>query len=366
MYIYEQKGWPEFSWDHERVNKQLIYVRYIQGILIGAMSGLGFQERDACTLRTLTEDVVKSSEIEGEILDPASVRSSVARRLGMEEAALGKADQQVEGVVDMMLDATQHYEQPLTAERIFGWHISLFPRGRNGFSRIEVGKWRKGPVQVISGGMGREKIHFEGPPPSHVGREMKQFLLWMNEAQEMDGVLKAAIAHLWFVTVHPFDDGNGRIARAIADLLLARSENSVRRFYSLSAQILKERKEYYFHLEKTQKGGLEITLWLHWFLGCLGRAIEGALAGLHTVFSKGKFWKAHASLTFNERQKKLLNLLLDGIQGKLTSSKWAKIGKCSQDTAYRDIKDLLEKGILVKDASGGRSTSYSLFHDCKS
>ena len=366
MYIYEQKEWPKFFWDHESINQKLFELRYSQGLLTGAMSGIGFQEREECTLNILTDDVVKSSEIEGEMLDPSSVRSSVARRLGMEKAALCKVDYNVEGVVEMMLDATQHYEMPLTAERIFGWHASLFPFGRSGFSKIEVGRWRKGPVQVISGRMGREKIHFEGPPAAHIAREMKRFLNWMNETSEMDAVLKAAIAHLWFLTIHPFDDGNGRIGRAIADLLLARSERSSRRFYSLSAQILKERQEYYSHLEKTQKGGLDITFWLHWFLSCLGRAIKGALATLNAVLGKEGFWTAHSSLSFNERQKKMINLLLDGMKGNLELIQMGQNQQMLAGYPYRDIQDLIEKGILVKNASGGRSTHYTLLIDKKS
>ena len=316
--------------------------------------------REETVLQTLTKDVVKSSEIEGEILDQSLVRSSVARHLGMDSVALDIVDRNVDGVVEMMLDATQKFDEPLTKERILGWHAALFPSGRSGFKKIRVGAWRASSIQVVSGSMGKETLHFEGPAAERVDHEMKLFLDWLNNDATVDLVLKAAIAHLWFVTIHPFEDGNGRIGRAIVDMLLARSEKSSHRFYSLSAQIQKERKSYYAILEQTQKGKLDITSWLEWFLSCLGRAIEEALSTLDTVMYKARFWEAFAEVPLNERQRKIINCLLDKFEGKLTSSKWAKLAKCSQDTAYRDILDLVDRGILIKNSEGGRSTSYSL------
>ncbi len=360
MYIYERKNWPAFKWDVEKISDLLTRVRHHQGHLIGGMEAIGFHFSEEIVLQALTQDVIKSSEIEGEILDQGQVRSSVARRLGIESAAVDKVDRHVDGVVEMMLDATQHFDQSLTKKRLFEWHACLFPTGRSGFTKIEVGKWRKGIIQVVSGPRGREVVHFEGPEAKYVDREMEAFLDWLNRNEKIDWVLKAAIAHLWFVTIHPFDDGNGRIGRAIADLLLARSEKSSRRFYSLSAQIQAERKAYYQILEQTQKGNLDITLWLAWFLECLERAIDRALSTLVAIKEKEKIWGALAAVDLNERQRKMINRMLDGFEGKLTSSKWAKIAKCSQDTAYRDILDLVERGILVKNVEGGRSTSYSL------
>jgi Fic family protein len=306
---------------------------------------------------------MKSSEIEGEILDREQVRSSIARRLGVDIGALAPVDRDVEGVVEMMLDATQRFEEPLTRERLFGWHASLFPTGRNGMHRIRIGVWRDdraGPMRVVSGPISKEQVHFEAPSARRVAREMKVFLKWFNRAPETDLVLRAALAHLWFVTIHPFDDGNGRIARTIADMELARSEASPQRFYSMSAQIRLERSDYYAILERTQKGTLDITPWMQWFLGCLDRAFDGAETTLATVLGKARFWQTHAGESFNDRQRRIINRLLDGFEGKLTSSKWAKLGKCSQDTATRDINDLLNRRILAKDAGGGRSTSYSL------
>ena len=362
-YIHELKDWPKFRWSQERLAERLAAVRHRQGRLIGRMEGLGFTLRAEAVLQTLTEEVVKSSEIEGETLDKEQVRSSIARRLGMDIGALTPAERNVEGVVEMMLDATQKFELPLTTERLFGWHAALFPTGRSGMTRIQVGAWRdgsSGPMQVVSGPMGREKVHYEAPAAKKLSREMRAFLAWFNGPETMDPVLKAGIAHLWFVTIHPFDDGNGRIARAIADMALARSENSSQRFYSMSAQIRAERKAYYDVLEATQKGDLDITAWLEWFLGCLNRAFDGAETILAAVFRKARFWELHGREPFNDRQRKILNRLLDGFEGKLTSSKWASLGKTSQDTASRDIDDLVKRGILSKDAAGGRSTSYSL------
>lgn len=360
MYLYQLEKWPNFTWDQEKINALLIPLRHLQGRLIGGMDSVGFHLQEETLLKTLTQDVVKSSEIEGEILDPSSVRSSIARRLGIEVAALDPVDRNVEGVVEMMLDATQKFDQPLIQERLFGWHAALFPTGRSGMSKIRVGEWRKGPVFVVSGRMGKETVHFEAPEAERVEHEMELFLNWINQNTAIDLVLKAAIAHLWFVTIHPFDDGNGRIGRAIADLLLARSENSFYRFYSLSAQIQLQRKEYYDILEKTQKGKLDITPWIQWFFNCLDKAMKSALSTQEAVLQKKRFWEGLAGRPLNERQRRVINLLLDNFQGKLTSSKWAKLTKCSQDTAYRDIVELVNQGILAKSPEGGRSQSYFL------
>jgi len=362
-YIHELKEWPGFRWDEGFVSRRLAPVRHRQGRLLGRMEALGFDLRAEAVLATLTEDVLKSSEIEGEILDKEQVRSSIARRLGMDIGALTPAERHVEGVVEMMLDATQKYDAPLTDERLFDWHAALFPTGRSGMTRIVVGAWRDdgtGPMQVVSGPLGRERVHFEAPAAPRLDAEMSAFLKWFNADEPLDPVLKAALAHLWFVTIHPFDDGNGRIARAIADMALARSDQSPQRFYSMSAQIRLERNAYYGILEATQRGDLDITPWLEWFLNCLDRAIEGAEGTLASVLYKARFWETHRDQTLNERQRSVLNRLLDGFEGKLTSSKWAKLTKSSPDTALRDINDLIAKGILVRDPGGGRSTSYSL------
>ncbi len=360
MYIHELEKWPNFFWNKERVSELLIPLRYQQGLLIGSMESIGFSLREETALQTLTDDVVKSSEIEGVILDQSLVRSSVARHIGMGRAALDPIDRNVEGIVEMMLDATQKFDQPLTKERILNWHKALFPDGSSGFTKIKAGVWRSGSVQVVSGKMGNEIVHFEAPPAEKVDHEIKLFLNWLNNNDPVDLVLKAAIAHLWFVTIHPFEDGNGRIARAIADFVLARSEKSPHRFYSLSAQIQKERKNYYTILEQTQKGNLDITPWIDWFFGCLGRAIQHAMSILDIVIHKAQFWEALKEVSLNDRQRKIINRMLDGFEGKLTSSKWSKITKCSQDTAYRDILNLIDLGILTKNSEGGRSTSYSL------
>jgi Fic family protein len=362
-YIHELKGWPHFRWSQERLAKRFATVRHQQGRLIGRMERLGFTLRAEATLQTRTEEVLKSSEIEGEVLDRDQVRSSVARRLGMDIGALTPADRHVEGVVEMILDATERYDMPLTAERLFGWHAALFPTGRSGMTKITVGAWRNarsGSMQVVSGPIGRERVHYEAPIASRLKKEMRAFLDWFNTENTIDPVLKAGIAHLWFVTIHPFDDGNGRIARAIADQSLARSEKSAQRFYSMSAQIRQERNAYYDILEATQKGDLDITPWLEWFLECLNRAFAGAETILAAVLTKARFWEIHAGVSLNDRQRTIINRLLDGFEGKLTSSKWAMLTKCSQDTALRDIDDLVQRGILTKDAAGGRSTSYSL------
>lgn len=362
-YIHERAGWPGFRWDQARISARLVDVRHRQGRLIGRMEGLGFQLRAEAVLDSLTEEVLKSSEIEGETLDRDQVRSSIARRLGLDIGGLTPADRNVEGVVEMMLDAAQGYDRPLTARRLFDWHAALFPTGRNAMSKIRVGGWRddaKGPMQVVSGPIGKELVHYEAPAADRVRDEMKKFLGWMENDSSTDRVLKAGVAHLWFVTIHPFDDGNGRIARAIADMVLARSERSSQRFYSMSAQIRQERKTYYEILEATQKGELDITRWLEWFLECLGRAFDRAETILATVLDKARFWERFAKVEFNERQREIVNRLLNGFEGKLTTSKWAKLAKCSQDTALRDIEDLIGKKVLVKDSAGGRSTSYSL------
>lgn len=338
-------------------------VRHKQGRLLGKLEGLGFQLREEATLETLTQDVIKSSEIEGESLPIDQVRSSIARRLGIEIAGETTVSRNVEGVVEMMLDATQQYDQALTVERLFGWHAALFPTGRSGMHKISVGSWHddaKGHMQVVSGAMGKERVHYQAPEASRLQSEMEKFLSWFNAPSATDPVLKAAIAHLWFVTVHPFDDGNGRIARAIADMQLARADGSRQRFYSMSAQIQRERNQYYDILESTQKGDMDITPWLLWFLDCLNRAIASSEQNLSGVIRKAKFWEAQQVAILNERQRRMLNKLMDGFEGKLTTSKWAKIAKCSPDTALRDIQDLMEKGILEKEEGGGRSTSYRI------
>jgi Fic family protein len=361
-YIHELKKWPEFSWDQEKIGEKLASVRHRQGRLIGRMEGLGFTLRAETVLQSLTEEVLKTSEIEGEKLDRSQVRSSIARRLGMDIGGLTRADRSVDGIVEMMLDATQKYDALLTADRLLGWHSLLFPAGRSGMNKIRVAKWRDdsdGPMQVVSGPVGKSKIHYQAPDANRLRHEMKQFLTWFNSKESIDAVLKAAIAHLWFVSIHPFDDGNGRIARAVADIALARSEKSSQRFYSMSAQINLERKHYYDMLEATQKGSLDITKWLEWFLDCLGRAFEGAESVLASALKKTRFWEIHDEEQFNLRQRKVLNRILDGFEGRLTSSKWASLANCSQDTANRDIDDLLKRKILARQGAG-RSTNYSL------
>lgn len=361
-YIHELPDWPRFRWNGEVLAQSLAAVRHRQGRLIGHMEALGFNLRQEAVLKTLTEDVLKSSEIEGEKLDSEQVRSSIARRLGMDTGALTPADREAEGVVEMMLDATRHYDTPLTMGRLFSWHAALFPSGRSGMTRIKVGAWRDNtrPMQVVSGPVGREKVHFEAPVVERLGREMQVFLDWFNRLPDTDEVLKAGLAHFWFVTIHPFDDGNGRIARAIADMALARSEKSPQRFYSMSAQIRQERNAYYDILEQTQKGSLDVTPWMEWFLGCLGRAIDGAQTTLSAVLAKARFWESMAGAPLNDRQRLVINRLLDGFEGNLTTSKWAKVAQCSHDTALRDIQDLLERRILARNPGGGRSTSYAL------
>jgi len=363
-YIHQSAQWPAFFWSQEKLAPLLAVVRHRQGRLLGRMEALGFGFQAEASLQTLTLDVIKSSEIEGEQLNPEQVRSSIARRLGMDIAGLIPADRHVEGIVEMMLDATQNYNTSLTGTRLFGWHAALFPTGYSGMQRIVVGGWRDNtpddPMQVVSGPLNRQKVHYEAPASKRLPHEMMLFLDWYNTNNIIDPVLKAAIAHLWFVTIHPFDDGNGRIARAIGDMQLARAEGSTQRFYSLSAQIRNERNAYYDILEQTQKETLDITAWLEWFLGCLDRALTATGDTLDAVMKKARFWETHAGTNFNSRQKMMLNKLLDGFVGKLTSSKWAKMAKCSSDTAIRDINDLVNQGILTKEPAGGRSTSYIL------
>lgn len=361
MYIHQNSKWPEFTWDRLKLADLLTAVRYRQGRLIGHMQALGFSLREEAMLQTLTQEVIKSSEIEGEVLDRDQVRSSLAKRLGIDIAGTVLADRHVEGVVEMMVDATQNFDHPLTSDRLFDWHAALFPTGRSGMHKITVGGWRtgdKGPMQVVSGAIGKEKNHYEAPDAAGLDEEMDVFLDWFNTGQDIDPVLKAALAHLWFVTIHPFEDGNGRIARAIADMQLARADESPQRFYSMSSQIRKERNDYYDTLEKTQKGNMDITAWLEWFLNCLDRALLATSDILANVIEKAKFWEKYVGTSLNERQRTMLDRLLNGIEGKMTSSKWAKMVKCSQDTATRDIHDLIAKGMLQKEEAGGRSTSY--------
>ncbi|MFH1853072.1 MAG: Fic family protein [Candidatus Neomarinimicrobiota bacterium] len=362
-YIYQHADWPNFTWDDGRLLTLLGQVRNLQGKLIGKMEALGFELQSEAVLRTMALEVIKSTEIEGEILNPEQVRSSVARQLGIDISGSVPSNQKIDGVVDMLADATQNFNQPLTKPRLFGWHCALFPTGHSGLNKISVGNWRDdvaGPLQVVSGAIGKEILHFQAPDAAGLESEMDSFIAWFNKTDNLDPVIKAGIAHLWFVTLHPFDDGNGRIARALADMLLARADGMPQRYYSMSAQIRKDRNGYYTILENTQKGTLDITDWLDWFLGCLLNALESSGQILATVIDKHRFWNKNAPQIQNNRQKLLLNKLLDGFDGKLTSSKWAKIAKCSPDTALRDIQDLINKQILRKAEGGGRSTSYEL------
>ena len=362
-YIHQQPGWPDLTWDGETLVEPLAAVRHKQGRLLGKMDALGFEHRAEASLLALTSDVVKSSAIEGEILDTEEVRSSIARRLGLDMGGLSKASRDVEGVVELMLDATQNFSSKLTEERLFGWHAALFPTGRSGMSRIAVGRWRPpeaGAMQVVSGPFGREKVHFEAPTADWVETEMKRFLEWFNAPPLIDPVLRAAVAHFWFVTIHPFEDGNGRIARAIADMALASADGTKDRFYSMSSQIEAERKEYYRRLEAAQRGDLDITSWLEWFLACLDRALDAADESLVGVLKKARLWERTNQRPVNDRQRLVINRLLNGFKGFLTTSKYAKLAKCSTDTALRDIQDLLARGILHKNPARGRSTSYRL------
>ncbi|WP_395069276.1 Fic family protein [Paraburkholderia silvatlantica] len=362
-YIWQAGEWPHWRFDLAALAEPMAEVSRAQGLLAGRLADVGLALRDQASLAALTEDVLKTSEIEGEQLDVASVRSSIARRMGVDIGALAPVDRHVEGVVEMVLDATTNSRAPVTRERLFGWHAALFPTGYAGLSRINVGAWRddaSGPMQVISGPIGRQRVHFEAPPANRLEAETRRFLDWLNGPAQEPPLIKAALAHLWFVTLHPFDDGNGRVARAIGDLLLARADGSAQRFYSLSAQIQRERKGYYDILERTQRGSMDVTPWLAWFFDALHRAVDQAQITLDSVLAKARFWREWATTPFNERQVKLLNRLLDGFDGKLTSGKWAAIAKCSSDTALRDVNDLLARGALRKAEGGGRSTSYEL------
>ena len=366
MYIWQQITWPNFTWDDAALSTLLAQANKEQGRLKGKLEAMGFKTQGEALLQTLTQDVIQSSDIEGEKLSSEQVRSSIARRLGMDIAGLVPADRNVEGIVEMMLDATQEYDSPLTDERLFNWHAALFPTGRSGMNKIIVGAWRsdsEGPMQVVSGPIGRERVHFEAPPTQQIPEESARFLEWFNQPREIDSLLASGLAHFWFVSLHPFEDGNGRIARAIADMVLAQGEDSSQRSYSMSAQIREERDDYYNMLERSQKSSLDITPWQEWFLGCLTRAIENAHENLDEALLKARFWERYAKEPLNERQIKVLNRVMDNFEGKLTSSKWAKIAKCSQDSAGRDIKDLIERGALRKDPGGGRSTSYSIILD---
>lgn len=367
-YIYQNDNWPNFKWQSDELVSLLSEARNLQGRLMGRMESLGFDLRNEALLDTLTLDVLKSAEIEGELLNPEQVRSSIAHRLGLEFAGAVVSDRNVDGMVEMMIDATNNCFKPLTADRLFDWHAALFPMGRSGIFKITVADWRKdttGSMQVVSGAAGKEKIHFQAPDANLIEKEMTSFLNWFNGNDKTDFVIKAAVAHLWFVTIHPFQDGNGRIARALTDMLLAQSDKSNQRFYSMSAQIRIERKQYYEILEKTQKGDLNITDWMRWFLDCLINALKATDKILIRVLLKADFWNRHSKTIINERQNKVLNKLLDGFDGKLTSMKWAKIAKCSKDTAIRDINDLIAKDILKKEVAGGRSTNYELVEKSK-
>jgi Fic family protein len=363
MYIYEQSNWPIFEWDSETLLPLLSMVRNRQGKLIGKMGMLGFELRSEANLEILTQEIIKSTEIEGEALDKEQVRSSIARKLGLDISGLIYSERHVDGIVDLMIDATKNYDQELTKERLFSWHSALFPNGRSGMYKIIAGQWRDdstGPMQVVSGALGKEKVHYQAPHALKIENEMTLFFEWFNRENKTDLVLKAAIAHLWFVTIHPFEDGNGRISRALSDMLLSQSDEQSYRFYSMSTQILKERNSYYEILEKTQKGGMDITRYLEWFLNSLLNAIEYSDVILEKIIYKHYFWIKNSKLNLNNRQIKVLNMLMDNFIGVLNTTKWAKIGKCSQDTALRDIQDLIDKEILIKSDQGGRSTKYEL------
>jgi Fic family protein len=363
MYIHQHRNWPHFTWENDELLAPLSEVRSILGRLYGRMESIGFKLRDEATLISLTTDVLKSSAIEGEHLNPEEVRSSIARRLGMDIAGLIPSKRDVDGVVEMMLDATQNYQDDLSDDRFFGWHSALFPSGRSGMHRITTGNYRTdehGPMLVVSGPMGKESIHFEAPESSRVPQEMKQFIEWFNSTNTVEPVIKAAIAHVWFITIHPMDDGNGRMARAIADLQLARVDQSNQRFYSMSNEIEKDKKKYYAILELTQRGDLDITPWILWFLECLLKSLKQTDSSLKTIFQKAKFWEIHRETRLNERQSNMINRLQGEFHGKLNTSKYAKISKCSQDTAYRDILDLISKNVFQQEEAGGRSTHYTL------
>ncbi len=364
MWIHEHQNWPDFTWDAETLASKLADIRHRQGRLLGRMEGLGFELKREASLSTLTNDVVKSSAIEGENLNPEEVRSSIARRLGIDIAGLIPASRDVEGIVEMMLDATQQFSKPLTKDRLFDWHAALFPTGRSGMHKITVGGWRTietGFMQVVSGPIGKEKVHFEAPSAERLEKEMDTFLAWLADKNDIDPVIRAGIAHLWFVTIHPFEDGNGRIARAIGDMALARADGTLDRFYGLSSQIEAERKQYYDQLEAQQRATPDITDWLSWFLDCLGRAISNAETTLGNVLFKAQLWDIINQKPVNDRQRLIINRMLeDDFEGFMNTSKYAKLVKCSNDTALRDIQELKERGILIQNPGGGRSTSYSL------
>lgn len=359
-YIYQYKNWTSFTWRESDINAIFGEVRNLQGRILGHMNTLGFATKEEATLRTLTLDVIESSAIEGEKLDYDQVRSSIARRLGINIAGLVPANRKVDGVVEMMLDATQNFQKPLTKKRLCGWHSALFPTGHSGMLRIEVARYRTGAMQIVSGAMGRERVHYEAVPGARVKEEMDHFLKWFNDKNTIDPVLKSAIAHFWFIIIHPFDDGNGRIARAISDLMLARADGTSERFYSMSSQILVERKKYYETLQRVQHSSGDLSDWLSWFLHCLKKSLVATEQTLQKIMRKNEFWQKHENSELNERQRLVLNKLFDGLDGKLKSSKWAKIAKCSPDTALRDIKDLMDKQILRQEQAGGRSTNYEL------
>ena len=362
MYIYQRPDWPQWRWDHERLTAQISRVRHRQGHLIGRATGVGFPLRREAQLEVFALDLIKSNEIEGNKLDTHEVRSSIAKRLGIELGGLSPTTHYMDGLVEMMIDATQNAEREITQERLFGWHSCLFPTGRSGMHQITVGAWRTdqdGPMQVVSGGMGRERVHFEAPPAAHLSAEMERCVRWLN-LSEVEPLLKSALAHLWFVTIHPFDDGNGRIARALSDLLLTRSDQVPFRLYSLSAQIEKEKQAYYRELEMAQRGDLDVTSWLVWYLSCVENALIHSDVLLDKIFTRAHFWSVHRGVILNERQQKMLTLLLDDFIGKLQTSKWAKICKCSHDTASRDIRELIQLGLLEREEAGGRSTAYRL------
>lgn len=365
-YIHELPNWPEFTWDDDALRDLLASVRYKQGRHFGRMSALGFEFRQEASLDTLTSEVVKSSAIEGELLDVEDVHSSVARRLGLDVAGLRKPRREVEGIVQIIIDATRNHAAPLTAERLHGWHAALFPTGRSGMFKITVGAWRDGstgPMQVVSGPVGRERVHFQAPDATRLNAEMSRFLDWFNQPPAVDPVVKAAIAHFWFVTIHPFDDGNGRIARAIADMALSRADGIGERYYSMSTAIEASKKEYYFQLESSQRGSMDITAWLAWFLNCLERAMESSETLLDSVLRRARLWQWISLKPVNSRQQKVVNRMLEpDWEGFITTSKYARLAKCSNDTALRDITSLLARGILIRNQDGGRSTSYRLAH----
>ena len=360
-YIWERRDWPDFRWDAEELLEPLSRLSRLHGLLAGRMSMLGFHEKSKSLLTAMTDELISSSEIEGVSLNPNSVRSSIARRLGMEDDGLLAEDHYVEGLVDVMLDALRNCREPLTPERLFNWHAALFPLGRSGMHKITVADWRKGdePMQVVSGAMGHETVHYEAPASAYVAHEMERLIDWCNSA-DLSPFLMSGIAHLWFVTIHPFDDGNGRISRTLADMFLARLDMDFARYYSMSAEINRNKKAYYDILERTQKGDLDITEWLRWFLECLEKAIEGSCRTIDLTLQKAEYWDRFRDVPVNERQRKVINRLWDGFEGKLTTSKWAKICSCSQDTALRDINDLISKGMLRNSGEGGRKTNYLL------